>query len=387
MRVALIHDALTVYGGAEKVLEELHAVFPSAPVFVPTYKPEKFPAHFHDWDIRPTWMNKVPGAASFHRQFFFLYPFAMHDINLEQYDLVLSSSFNFAHNVVTGLDTCHICYCHSPARFLWDFQSYAEQERFSKVKHGLIVPFLPPLRALDRSSAQSVNQWIATSGLVKRRIRKFYGRPSAIIPPPVNTREFHITRARGNYFLVLMRLVGWKRADIVIEACNALKLPLVVAGDGRELSTLKAIAGPTVEFAGRVDGEAKAELYANCSAFILPANEDFGITPIEAMASGRPVIALGKGGALDTILPGKTGEFFEMQTAKSLAAVLSRFDPDNYDPLEIRRHAQNFDSLQFRGRITDLVKNTLHRYRYGAPHFYDTRIDESAIAQDELFIH
>ncbi len=222
---------------------------------------------------------------------------------------------------------------------------------------------------------------------MQSRIRKFYRRPSEIIPPPVNVSEFHVARAPGKYFLMLMRLVGWKRADIVIQACNALKLPLVVAGDGRESEALKAMAGPTVEFVGRVDGAAKAELYANCSAFILPSVEDFGITPLEAMASGRPVIALGKGGALDTIVPGVTGEFFDTQTAESLASVLSRFDPDIYDPAEIRRHAQNFDSLQFRSRIGDLVTRTLRHYKYGSPLSKEAKIDQSPMAQEQLVSH
>lgn len=363
MKVALVHDALNQYGGAEKVLEEFHAIFPDAPVFCPVYLPEVMPRQFDRWDIRPSWLARVPGANRYHRAVFPLYPYAMHSMDLSDYDLVLSSSFNFAHNVVAQAEACHVCYCHSPSRFLWDFHGYARREGFSWAKRAAIVPFLPHLRAQDLASAQLVDRWIATSRVVRLRIQKAYRRRSAIIPPPVDIDAFRPARAHGRYLLVLMRLVAWKRADIVIEACNALRLPLVVAGDGRDLSRLEKMAGPTVSFVGRVDGPAKAKLFAECAAFVLPAAEDFGITPLEAMASGRPVIALGEGGALDTVVPGVTGTFFPEQTAASLAETLARFDPDAYNPEAIRRHAEGFGSGRFRRRILDLATASYRRHR------------------------
>jgi glycosyltransferase involved in cell wall biosynthesis len=208
-----------------------------------------------------------------------------------------------------------------------------------------------------------VDRWISTSRTVQWRVRKTYRRRSTIIPPPVDIDAFRPARAHERYLLVLMRLVPWKRADIVIEACNALRLPLVVAGDGRDKARLERMAGPTVRFVGRVDGEAKARLFAECAAFVLPAAEDFGITPLEAMASGRPVIALGQDGALDTVVPGVTGEFFEEQTATSLAGVLRRFDPDAYDPQAIRAHAEAFGSVRFRERIHDFVTAAYRAHR------------------------
>ena len=227
----------------------------------------------------------------------------------------------------------------------------------------MILPFLPPMRALDLASAQGVDCWISTSDLVQRRILKTYRRRSALVPPPIDASAFHVAPRHDDYYLLLMRLVGWKRADVAIEACNALGLRLLVAGDGRDEVRLRQIAGPTIEFVGRVDGAQKAELYARCAAFILPAAEDFGITPLEAMASGRPVIALGEGGALDTVVPGVTGEFFAEQSAASLIATLKRFDPGAYDPQAIRWHAEAYDRPVFRARIRAEVERALRRRR------------------------
>jgi glycosyltransferase involved in cell wall biosynthesis len=357
MKVAIVHDALNQYGGAEKVLEELHAIFPDAPVFCPVYLPKVMPADFADWDIRPSWMNRLPGANRYHRIIFPLYPLAMHGLDLSGYDVVITSSFNFAHNIVVDPDACHICYCHSPSRFLWDFHGYARRERFSAFKRALIMPFLPTLRTQDAVSAQRVDAWIATSRVVQQRIRKVYGRRSTIIAPPVDLLQFSpAARRQDDYFLLLMRFVAWKRADLVIEACNKLKLKLVVAGDGRERARLERLAGPTITFAGRVAGRRKADLFANCAAFILPAVEDFGIASIEAMASGRPVIAVRAGGALDTVVAGITGEFFADQTTASLEAVLRDFDPDAYDPAVIRGHAESYASERFRARMRGFVE-------------------------------
>jgi glycosyltransferase involved in cell wall biosynthesis len=362
MKVALVHDTLNQPGGAEKVLEEFHALYPEAPVFCSVYRPEAMPPQYASWDIRPSWLARLPGASRHHRALLPLYPSAMHALDLSGYDMILSSSFNFAHNVVPDQVARHVCYCHSPGRFLWDYHGYARREGFSPAKRAAALPFLPWLRTQDVASAQRVDRWIATSRTVQQRIQKIYRRRSTIIPPPVDLSEFDMTRgAHGNYLLLMMRLVGWKCADIVIEACNALRLPLIIAGDGRDRSRLERLAGPTVSFVGRVDGSAKAELYRNCAAFVLPAVEDFGIAPLEAMASGRPVIALGEGGALDTVVPGITGEFFPEQTATSLAELLRHFDPDAYDPAVIRRHAENFSSDRFRQRIHAFVLASYRR--------------------------
>ncbi|TPW27925.1 glycosyltransferase [Pararhizobium mangrovi] len=359
MKVALIHEALTVYGGAEKVLEEFAAMFPQAPIFVPIYEPHAFPETLRGRDVRTTWLDRMPFVQRYARGVFPLYPSLMNSIDLDDFDLVLSSSFNFAHNVATPPETCHVCYCHSPARFLWDYNGYARREGFGAMERRVIEFLLPRLRTMDRTAALGVDTWISTSSLVERRIRKIYRRESTIVPPPVNTRDFFISSHRDGYFLLLMRLVGWKRADIAVRACTELGLPLKVAGDGRDLARLKEMAGPTVEFVGRVDGRAKAELYANAAALILTSLEDFGITPLEAMAAGRPVLAYGQGGVLDTVVPGVTGAFFAEQTAESLKQALTTFEPGRYDPNTIRRHAETFDSASFRRRMHTAIDKAM----------------------------
>lgn len=361
MRVALVHDALNQYGGAERVLEQIKAIYPTAPVFVPLWDPTKMPAHYGEWDVRASWLDRVPLARKKHRMMLPLYPHAMESLDLSSFDLVIGSSFGFAHGVLTAPGTLHVNYCHSPGRFLWDYHRYAERERLGRAARLLLSPMLTSLRQWDRMAAERPDAWIATSQLVQGRIRKFYGKPSVIIPPPVDVGRFEQGAGDGGYYLMLMRLVGWKRPDIPIAACTRLGLNLVVAGDGREEAHLKSIAGPTVRFVGRVDDAAMRPLYAGCKAFILPAEEDFGVTPLEAMASGRPVIAYGRGGVLDTVVPGVTGAFFDEQTAEALADLLSRFDPDAFDPAAIRAHAQGFDNAVFRQRFKAFVDGCLAR--------------------------
>jgi glycosyltransferase involved in cell wall biosynthesis len=363
LKVALVHDALNQYGGAERVLEHLHEIFPSAPIFVPIYDRNVYPENYDYWDIRVSWMRRIPGANRFHRAFFPLYPFAFQSFDLSEFDVVVSSSFNFAHNVLTGAGTCHICYCHSPPRFLWDYFNYARQERLGGAKRLFASALLPGFRAWDIAAANRVDCWISASRTVQMRISKVYRRRSVVICPPVNVRAFAYNKPTGDYYLLLMRLVGWKRAEIAIEACSKLGLNLLVAGDGRDAGHLKAIAGPTVTFVGRVSDSQKKPLYEHCKALILTSVEDFGITPLEAMAAGRPVIAFRGGGALDTIVEGKTGTFFDEQTSESLASVLQRFDPERYDSTTIRAHAEKFDSEQFKKKILVFVQEKLRAFR------------------------
>ncbi len=208
MKVALVHDALNQYGGAEKVLEEFHVLFPDAPVYCPVYLPEVMPHHFAAWDIRPSWLARLPLANRYHRAIFPLYPYAMHSMDLTGFDVILSSSFNFGHNVVADPEACHVCYCHSPSRFLWDFHGYSRREGFSSLKRSSVVPFLPWLRAHDVVSASRVDKWIATSRLVERRIWKTYRRRSTIIPPPVDLAQFAPAARHDGYFHRVFCLIG-----------------------------------------------------------------------------------------------------------------------------------------------------------------------------------
>ncbi len=359
MRVAIVHDYLNQYGGAERVLDELKLMYPEAPVYVSIYDPRRMPERYQQWDIRTSWLNRVPMANRKHQMLLPLYPMAFEGFDFSDYDLVVSSSSGFAHGVLTQPDTLNVCYCHSPPRFLWDYHRYAEREHLSRPARAVLASQLIKLRQWDRGSANRTDVWVSTSNVVQKRVQRTYSQPSTIIPPPVDTTRFDVGDGSGGFYLMLMRLVGWKRPDIVVDACTRLKLNLVVAGDGRELAALRERAGPTIRFVGRVDDGQMRELYRDCKALILPSEEDFGITPLESMASGRPVIAFGRGGVLDTVIPGTTGVFFEEQSADSVADTLSEFDANHFDPAAIRRHAEGFDSVMFRRRLKALIDSHL----------------------------
>lgn len=367
MRVAIVHDALTQYGGAERVLEQIKTIYPDATVMVAIHDPARVPASYREWNIRTSWLDRVPLSRRKHRLMLPLYPQAVESFDLQGYDLVVSSSYGFAHGVLTSPGTCHVNYCHSPARFLWDYHRYADRERFSPLIRAALSPQLTRLRQWDRMAAERPDAWVSTSRLVRDRIRKFYGKDSAIIPPSIDVNRFDVGAGTGGYYLMLMRLVGWKRPDIVVEACTRMNLPLVVAGEGRDSRYLRGIAGPTVRFVGRVNDEQMRPLYRDCKAFILPAEEDFGITPLEAMASGRPVIAYDRGGVRDTVLPGITGTLFAEQTAEELMAVLTAFDDHAFDPQRIRGHAESYDNLVFRMRFERFVESQMALSRKISP--------------------
>ena len=368
MKVALVHDYLNQYGGAERVLDEMKRIWPDAPVFTSIYAPERMPAHYRDWDIRTSALNRIPFAARKHQVLLPLLPRAFESFDFSGFDIVVSSSSGFAHGVLPPPGVPHLCYCHSPPRFLWDYHAYARREGLGRAVRFLLSPHLLRLRIWDRAAADRADRWLTTSRVMRARIGQVYGKDSAILPCPVDTGRFAQEDRQGpGYYLMLMRLVGWKRPDIVVDACTRLDLPLVVAGDGRELDALRRSAGPSVKCGGRVDDAAMRDLYRDCTALILPSEEDFGITPLEAMAAGRPVIAFGRGGALDTVRPGVTGRFFEAQTAESLIGALSEFRPEDYDPATIRTHAATYDAARFRDRLRGEAERLFQEHATPAP--------------------
>ncbi len=354
--VALIHDWLNQVGGAENVLETLVQMFPGAPVFTSMYAPEKMPAQYRQWDIRTSFMQRLPGVTAHHQAYMPLYPLAFSRMDLRGYDLILSNKSGFCHGVPAPAGATHICYCLAPTRFLWQYDAYRQREALGAAVDIILKPVITLLRHWDYAAAQRVQHFIAISTEIQERIRRYYGRESTIIYPPVDIARFRPrAEAPDNYFLAGGRLIPYKRTDLAVRACSELGLRLLVYGAGRDRAALERLAGPTVTFLGRVSWDELAGLYAGARAFIFPGLEDFGIAPLEAQAAGRPVIAFRGGGALDTVLPGKTGEFFAEQTVESLAAVLANFDPAAYDPVACRANAEQFRTERFESELREFV--------------------------------
>ncbi len=357
--LALVHDWLNQVGGAEDVLAEMHALYPQAPIYTSIYAPEKMPDSMRAWDIRPNWMNRLPGIHDHHQPYLPLYPLAFGHTDLSEYDVVLSNKSGFCHGVRVRPDARHIDYCLTPTRYVWMPQGYLQRESRGKamVANLALKPLLVWLRRWDYQAAQRVTHFVAISREVQQRIRRYYHRESVIIYPPVDVHRFRPNgRPPEPFFLVLSRLIPYKRIDLAIRACNLVGCKLIVAGDGRDREALEAIAGPTIEFRGRVSNEEAEDLMARCQAFLFPGLEDFGITPLQAQAAGRPVIAYAAGGALDTVIPGVTGEFFHEQTPEALAHLLTHFDSTRYDPAACRAHAEGFSAERFRRELHAYVQ-------------------------------
>ena len=342
MRLALVHDWLNQVGGAEDVLETLIEMFPDAPIHTSMYWSEKMPPDYRSWDIRTTWMDRLPGVYQHHQPYLPFYPVAFGGLDLSGYDLVLSNKSGFCHGVRTG-DTPHVCYCLAPTRYVWDFDSYTAREAISPPLKLLARPLVAMLRRWDYQAAQRVDHFIAISGEIQDRVRRYYDRDSVVIYPPVDTTRFAPAAVHEDYYLIVSRLIPYKRIDLAVRAFNQLELPLVIAGDGRDRKALEALAGPTVTFLGYVPDEELPELFARCRAYILPGAEDFSIVPVQTQAAGRPVIAYGTGGVLDTVIEGQTGAFFREPTPRALTTVVRSFDPDTIDSHTCIQNAARFD--------------------------------------------
>lgn len=358
MKAALVHDWLNQMGGAENVLERLVELFPEAPIYTSMYGPDLMPPAYRSWDIRTSFMQHLPGVMSHHQAYMPLYPTAFRSFDLRGYDLVLSNKSGFCHGVRTEAGTVHICYCLTPTRFLWMYDSYRQRENIRPLADATMRRLLSLLRRWDYAAAQRVHHFIAISTAVQERIRRFYGRGSAIIHPPVDTERYTPSgEPPGDYFLVVGRLIPYKRLDLAVRAFTQLGLPLVVVGDGRDGAKLEAMAGSNVIFRGRLAyGQELLSLYRRCRAFIFPGLEDFGIAPVEAQAAGRPAIAYAGGGALDTVQEGITGTFFHEQTPEALAAAVRAFDPADYDPVACRASAERFSVEEFKRKLLTFVE-------------------------------
>ena len=361
MKVAIVADWLTNMGGAERCVVNFKEIYKDAPIYTTMYNPNKLDKDLQNLDVRTSFLQKWVKKG--HQKFLPLMPFAFENFDLSEYDVILSSTSSCSKGVITGSKSVHICYCHTPMRYAWEFyHEYVNNSGMGKLKKKLLRIYMNYMRMWDRLSADRVDYFIANSENVAKRIWKYYRRESVVIHPPVRCNLFNISDQDEDYFLVLSRLVGYKRIDLAVEAFNKLGLPLVIIGAGEEMEHLKSIAKDNVKFLGRQPDEVIKEYYAKCRAFIFPGEEDFGITPLEAMSSGRPVIAFGKGGALDTVVDGKTGVFFKEQTTESLVDAIERFDKMKFDKQEIRKHAETFDEAIFKQKIEEFVKEKYVEY-------------------------
>ncbi|HLY31292.1 MAG TPA: glycosyltransferase, partial [Ktedonobacterales bacterium] len=310
-----------------------------------------------------SFMQRLPFAKRHHQPFLPLYPFAFERFDLRAYDLVISDSSAFAKGIVTRPDALHICYCHTPMRWAWNYDEYVERERLGRLARLTLPSVIVFLRQWDYATAARVDHFIANSPNVAARIAKYYRREAVVIPPPVETTHYALSPQIDDYFLIISRLIPYKRVDLAIAAFNQLGLPLRIIGDGRDERRLRALAKPNVRFLGRLsDDETRAQL-ARCQALIFPGEDDFGLTPVEAQASGRPVIAYGMGGALTSVREGQTGLFFRERTPDALAATVASFRAGAFDPLAIRRHAETFDTAQFARRLLGFIGEGIMKLR------------------------
>ncbi len=360
MRLAITTDWLVTKGGAERVIAEMQTLWPDAPLYTTVQKegvltPPK-------GKIRTSSLQSLYRLLPEHRILIPFMPRAVESWDLSSYEVVVSSSHAVAKGCIPGGNAVHICYCHTPMRYAWEMEeAYLDDFKLWGPLRILAQYQLRKLRAWDLMTAKRVDQFIANSNTVKERIRRIYGRDSIVLTPPVSDRflQAPLEKEKGGYFLIVGRLVPYKHFDIAIEAANRLKLPLKIVGGGSEEGRLRRIAGPTVEFLGHAKDDDLPALYGRALATLFPVHEDAGIVPLESMASGTPVIALKKGGALDTVIEGKTGLFFDDQSVESLVDALQRFRVEQFDQEEIRNHAKKFSSGSFREALSKIVESTL----------------------------
>jgi glycosyltransferase involved in cell wall biosynthesis len=364
LKIAIVCDWLTNQGGAEHVVWTMHEMFPSAPIYTSIYNKEKLP-QFKDADVRTSFLQKRPFAKTHHQWFLNAMPRAFEEFDLKEYDIVLSSAHSCAKGVITKPETVHMSYCHTPMRYAWDeSHEYINKSPFPGfLKQWYIPHAIKKIRLWDRLAADRVEYFIANSKYIQKRIKKYYERDSTVIYPPVETGRFSISPEIGDYFLAVGRLIQYKRFDLIVETFNQLGLPLKIVGEGPEYKKLKSIAKSNIEFLGFVSEEELPKLYSQAQALIFPQREDFGIVPVESMASGRPVIAFQEGGAKETVIDGMTGIFFEEQTIESLSNAIQQFQHTTFVPEKIRQHALQFDTARFKREMMFFIQQKYQEWQ------------------------
>lgn len=365
MKIAIVHDYLNQAGGAERVVGTLHTMFPSAPIFTTILDRGSLWDVLRDADIRTSWMQKLPLLKRHFKAYLLFYPGAIERFDLREFDLVISSSSAFGKAAITRPGALHICYCHTPMRFVWDYERYMEREQYGSPVRAILVPVLRRFRTWDVKTASRPDLYVANSTVVADRIRRFYGRESVIVPPPVAVQRFTPVDHAEDFYLIVSRLNPYKRVDLVVKAFNDNGRKLVIIGDGPDRAVLAKMARPNITFLGRLPDPEVASYYARCKALLFPGDEDFGIVPLEANAAGRPVIAFKAGGALDTVKDGETGIFFSELTPESLTAAVLRSENTVWDSAGIRKHAEGYAEPRFRERLMKVVEDAVEK-RHGA---------------------
>jgi glycosyltransferase involved in cell wall biosynthesis len=352
LKVAIVHDWLTGYAGADRVVDQLEQTFPGAPIYTLVYDKSKFPAHFQKYDVRTTYIQKIPFATKLYKNFLTLMPGAFEALDLTEYDLVISSCSSCSKGIITRPDAVHICYCHTPTRYIWDFY-YAYLGNAGWLKRHLMPHMIHKMRIWDKCAADRVDYFISNSNFIAQRIQKYYRREATTIYPPVHINDAPVVETPEDYYLTVGRFVHYKRVDLAIEACNRLGKRLIVVGGGDEEKKLHAMAGPTIEFRKGLTDEEIQTLYTHAKGFLFPGEEDFGITPVEAQSAGCPILAFGRGGATETVLDGRTGLLFKEQTADCLAECISCFERNGVECTreEIRKNSLRFSEERFRREI------------------------------------
>ncbi|MGH9587609.1 MAG: glycosyltransferase [Acidobacteriaceae bacterium] len=377
LRVAIVHYWFVSQGGGEKVVEALAEIFPQADLFTLIANPKQIPESLRGHKLHTSFLQKIPGARKFHRYFLLLQPTALEQFDLSGYDLVISSESGPAKGVITSPATCHVCYCHSPMRYLWDMHAEYRAAMNPVVRFAYALASTP-LRVWDLATASRVDFFIANSRFVARRIRKIYRRDSEVIHPPVDVAAGTVQFDPGQYYLCVGRLVDYKKMDLAVRACTRLGRRLRVVGLGPQWTRLKRLAGPDIEFKGSESSSELRDSFAHCRALLFPGEEDFGIVPVEAQSFGRPVIAYGSGGSLETVegcwpeqtLENRhTGLFFETQTVDSLEKAILRFESEEakFSPEVIASHARQFDATRFKREIQAFLAQSYREFQEKNP--------------------
>lgn len=354
MKLVIVHDWLTNMGGAEQVVINFKEIYKDAPIYTTFYNPNNLDDKLKNLDVKTSFLQKKKMVTN-HKKYFPLMPLAFENFDLNEYDVVLSSSSSCAKGVITKPGSIHICYCHTPMRYAWEKRD-EYLNGMGKLKKKLIKILLHYMRIWDYVSSARVDYFIANSTEVQKRIKKHYKRDSIVINPPVRCNLFDISETDGDYYFIVSRLVGYKRFDLAVQACSQLGKKLVIIGDGPEKEKLMSLANENITFLGRQPDDVVKKYMSECKALLYPGEEDFGIVPVEAQACGRPVIAYGKGGVLDSVVPEKTGVFFKEQSVESLKEAILKFEKMSFDKQEIRKHALKFDESVFREKIQKYIE-------------------------------